>query len=87
MIVGILPTGDGRVLVIPETATAQRGEVVDIFEETGEYLGRMILPERLELPPGGVVMHATGDVLYLGGTDETGTPVLFRFRIVTPDSP
>lgn len=81
-IAGIVPDGAGRVLVVPETATARRGEAVDLFEETGEYLGRMVVPERIDLPPGGVVMHATGEFLYLGGTDETGTPVLLRLRIV-----
>lgn len=81
-IVGIVPDGAGRVLVVPETATARRGEVVDLFEETGGYLGRMLVPDRVDLPPGRVAMHATGEFLYIGGTDETGTPVLLRLRVV-----
>lgn len=82
IIVGIFPDGAGRVLVVPETATARRGEVVDLFWETGEYLGRLLLPDPVDLIPGRVAMHATGEFLYVGGTDKTGTPVLLRFRIM-----
>ena len=85
IIVGIVPDGAGHVLVIPESATARRGEVVDVFRETGEYLGRMSVPDPVDAPVGGVVMHATKGFLYVGGTDEAGTPVLLRYRIVASE--
>jgi len=82
IIAGILPDGAGRVLVIPETATVRRGEAVDLFRETGEYLGRMLLPDPVNLGVGRVAMHVSGELLYVGGADEAGTPVLLRLRIV-----
>lgn len=85
IIVGIVPDGAGHVLVIPESATARRGEVVDVFRETGEYFGRMSVPDPVDAPVGGVVMHATKKFLYVGGTNEVGAPVLLRFRIVASE--
>lgn len=82
IIVGIFPDGAGRVVVIPETTTARRGEAVDLFGEDGQYLGRMRVPDPVDLLPGRVAMHATREFLYVGGTDETGTPVLLRLRVV-----
>ncbi len=81
IIVGVFPDGAGHVLVIPETTTVRRGEAIDLFRETGEYLGRMMVPDPVNLGITRVVMHATEGFLYIGGLDEAGAPVLIRLRL------
>lgn len=79
---GILTDGSGHIMVFPEvTGTAGIG-FVDIFRETGHFLGRLPLPTSISLlGPQQFVAHATSDYLLIVVTDEFDVPYVSRLRI------
>jgi len=78
----ILPDGTGHILVIADVAGVPGGSIVDVFRETGEYLGRMTLPVRVSLFPPPVVAYAAPGHLFLVVKDATDVPYISRLRIV-----
>lgn len=77
---GIFGDGRGHIYVIPELADHPVGTVVDIFEEDGDYLGRVPFPERIRhaYPR----PHATEDHLYVVVTDEFDVQYVSRLKIL-----
>ncbi|MBX3134070.1 MAG: 6-bladed beta-propeller [Gemmatimonadaceae bacterium] len=79
----IVPDDAGHVLVFADVAGHTLGTVVDVFEEGGTYLGRLILPSAVALsarfPP---VVHVTPEHLFLVVTDELGVPSVSRLKIL-----
>lgn len=81
IIYGIVPDNDGHVLVFVDVAGEEAGTVLDVFSESGEYLGRVKLPVPVPLRPGGPpVVHATRDYLYAVVEDEMEVPYVLRLR-------
>lgn len=78
----ILPDNAGHVYVFPQEKDLPEGSAVDVFEESGVYLGRMNFPERVRVqnpPP-----HVTQNYVYAVRLDELDVPYLVRLRIVRP---
>jgi hypothetical protein len=81
VIYGIVPDNAGHVLVFVDVAGEGPGTVLDVFRESGEYLGRVKLPIRVPLLPGRApVVHATRDYLYAVVEDEMEVPYVSRLR-------
>ena len=63
---GIVPDNAGQLYVFADVDGEPVGSFVDVFRETGEYLGRLTLPKPVPLsrysPP---VAHATREYLYV----------------------
>ena len=78
---GVFGDNAGHVYVVPELAGVRAGTVLDVFRDTGEYLGRMDLPVAMHVPP---LASATRDHLYYVVADELDVPRLSRFRIIRP---
>lgn len=73
----------GHVLVFPELADEPAGAVVDMFDVSGEYRGRMRLPTPLKLgPTWPPTVHAADGYLYVVIEDELDVPYVQRLRIV-----
>ncbi len=81
---GVFSDDAGHVYVVPELAGVPAGTVLDVFRDTGEYLGRMDLPVPMHLPGSGLLASATRDHLYYVVADELDVPRLSRFRIIRP---
>lgn len=83
VIVAIFTDNAGHVFVVPETADAPGGSVLDVFRDTGELLGRLPLPQpALVTPLRAFVAHATPEHLYVVVTDENEVPYVSRARII-----
>ena len=78
----ILPDGAGHLYVLADVAGVPAGSIVDVFRESGEYLGRMALPAPVSLFPSPLVAYATGEHLFFVVTDELDVPYVSRLRIV-----
>lgn len=81
---GVFGDNAGHVYVVPELAGVRAGTVLDVFRDTGEYLGRMDLPVPMHVPGSGLLASATHDHLYYVVVDELDVPRLSRFRIIRP---
>ncbi len=81
---GLFGDNAGHVYVVPEVAGVPAGTVLDVFLDTGEYLGRMDLPVAMHLTPLGPLASATRDHLYYIVADELDMPRLSRFKIIRP---
>lgn len=81
---GVFSDDAGHVYVVPELAGVRAGTVLDVFRDTGEYLGRMDLPVAMHVPPSGPLASATRNHLYYVVADEFDVPRLSRFRITRP---
>ena len=81
---GVFGDDAGHVYVVPELAGVRAGTVLDVFRDTGEYLGRMDLPVAMHVPPSGPLASATRNHLYYVVADEFDVPRLSRFRITRP---
>jgi hypothetical protein len=81
---GVFGDNAGHVYVVPELAGVRAGTVLDVFRDTGEYLGRMDLPVAMHVPRSGPLASATRDHLYYLVADEFDVPRLSRFRIIRP---
>lgn len=83
----ILVDNAGHVFVFVDVAGLPPGSVVDVFQETGEYLGRLNLPTPIPLLPRSPVTYATSDHLYVVLKDELDVPYVSRLRIVKGTNP
>jgi len=80
----IVPDDAGRLFVFAEVAGTCLGCFVDLFDEDGELLARLALPEEA-LPFGltsEVIAHATPEHLFLVINDEFGVPSVVRLKLV-----
>lgn len=80
MFSGFLSDGHGHTYVFPQTISAPAGTAVDVFRHTGQYLGRMAFPERVDLGPGTFVGFATLEHIYVAA-ELRQQPVVLRYRI------
>jgi len=81
---GIVTDHAGHVFVFPELADEPAGTVVDMFDVSGEYLGRMRLPTPLKLGPAGPpTVHAADGYLYLVIKDELDVPHVQRLKLMS----
>ena len=79
VIINLFVDGAGHVFVIPETARVDVGKVIDVFREDGVFVGRLDVPDSVQLNPG--VVYATADYILFAGEDDAGTPNVTRLRI------
>ena len=85
---GIMPDDAGRIYVFPDVAEEAPGSVVDVFRDNGHYLGRLRLPQPIQLSPSTVpVAHFSVDHLYVLVKDELEVAYVARLRIVRGQSP
>lgn len=83
VIVSIFTDDAGHIFVVPDTEDAPGGSAVDVFRDSGEYLGRLSLPPgTLVDPPSRFVARVSGEHLYVVVVDETDVPFVSRSRIV-----
>ena len=80
MFYGFLSDGHGHTYVFPRTVSAPAGTAVDVFRHTGQYLGRMAFPERVDFGPGSFVGFATREHIYVAAELRL-QPAVLRFRI------
>ncbi len=80
----ILPDNAGHVLVFPDVAGVPAGGVMDVFQESGVYLGRLTMPEPLPLGKSRIapVVHIRDDHLYTVLLDSDDTPYISRLKII-----
>jgi sugar lactone lactonase YvrE len=78
-------TGDrvGHLYLLVQEEGVPQGSAVDVIRETGERLGRIPLPIRIQTR----AVHATEDHLYGVVLDEFDVPSVVRFRIIRPTTP
>lgn len=74
----ILGDNNGHIFVFPHLEGVPSGSAVDVFMETGVYLGRVTLPELLQLSPNPVFR---GQYLYGVVLGEFDIPYVVRYRI------
>jgi hypothetical protein len=80
----VLPDGAGRVYVFPQEEGIPEGTVVDVFEASGRYLGRMSFPAPVLVErPAPYILDGR---IYAVEQDELGVPFVIRYRIVRPDA-
>ncbi len=79
VIAGLFVDGAGHVFVVPETMEVDEGAAIDVFREDGVFLGRVAVPEEVNINPGRA--YATGNHLLFAGEDDAGTPYVTRLRI------
>ena len=88
IIYGILPDNQGHVFIFVDVAEVPTGTAVDVFRDTGVYLGRMNLPVPVALESNRQpIGKISGDYLYLVAKDEMDVPYVYRFEIVKGKSP
>ena len=78
----IFSDGDGHMFVIPQGPDVDEGTAVDVFRESGEYLGRLRLPERISFRIVSPVV--TGNRLYALVLDEYDVSYVIGWRLVKP---
>lgn len=78
----LLHDGDGHILVLADVDGVPSGSIVDVFEDSGQYLGRMNLPMPVPVYPPPVVAHATQEHLFIVTKDELDVSYVSRLRIV-----
>jgi hypothetical protein len=72
----------GHLFVIPQLPASPEGSAIDVFEETGRYLGRLPLPEPITFRI--VSPFVTEDHLYALVLDEFDVSYLVSWRIIKP---
>lgn len=78
----LTPDNAGHLLVAADVAGRQPGTIIDVFQDTGVYLGRIVLPSPISLSPVSTpVMHASAKHWYVVTKDDLDIPYLVRFRI------
>jgi len=70
----------GRVWVLPVTAPDDDDRVLDVFDAAGRYLGRVVLPFRLDTYAPPIIR---GDTMYAVTRGELDVPFVVRARIET----
>jgi hypothetical protein len=79
----VIPDGAGHVYVFPQEEGLPQGAAVDVFEESGRYLGRMRLPAPILVDrPAPFIVR---DHLYAVEPDPFDVPFVVRYRIVRPE--
>jgi len=86
---GIFGDNAGHIFVIPELEGVPAGAALDVFLESGDYLGRMELPVPISGGPRGGFgplspIHATKDHIYYVIADEFDVPYVSRLVITKP---
>lgn len=72
---------DGFVWIVPVAAAEDSGRLLDVFEPSGRYLGRVRLPFRLLTGPLPLFRHG---MVYGVTSDEFDVPYVVRARVVRP---
>jgi hypothetical protein len=72
---------EGRLLVVPVVAGEDSARLLDVFESSGRFLGRMLLPFRLSTDP--VPLFRSG-YIYGVTVDEFDVPYVVTGRILMP---
>lgn len=86
IVYGIVPDHAGHVIVFVDVAGEDPGTVMDVFRESGEYLGRVRLPDAVPLRPNRPpVAHVSADHLYVVIADSLGVPYVSRLLISRED--
>lgn len=75
----------GHLFVIPQEPGVPQGTTVDVFRDSGEYLGRIELPETIEITS--PAPYFTADHMYAIVYDDFDVPYVVRWRIVKPSGP
>lgn len=76
----IVPDNAGHLLLAVDIADREPGSSIDVFEDTGHYLGRMTLPSPISLSPVVTpVIHAAGSYLYVVTKDDLDVPYVVRY--------
>lgn len=82
----ILPDNAGHIFVLADVAAEPAGSIVDVFRDSGEYRGRLILPTLVapspRQPP---VAHATPEHLFIVTKDDLDVSYVSRLKIVRGD--
>jgi hypothetical protein len=84
VIAGVVGDGAGHIYTVPTTAQKQPGTTLDVFRESGEYLGHLELPTPMWMPPSGPIVVVTRDYLYYVAADDADVPRIVRLRIARP---
>ena len=79
----IFTDGAGHVFVIPSVPGIQDGAFIDVFEDSGRYVGRLSAPEPISFPV--VSPIATDTHLYALVPDDLGVSYVVRWRIRKPE--
>lgn len=82
LVTRVLTDNAGHIYVLPQEEGLEQGLTVDVFEESGVYLGRMEFGEKVRTlgpPP-----YVTRDHVYAVVNDEFDVPFVVRWRIVRP---
>lgn len=83
VVVSILTDNAGHLFVVPDTHDAPAGSAVDVFRDTGEFLGRLPLPEGVLVdPPSRFVARVSGDNLFVVVVDDSDVPFISRSKII-----
>jgi len=85
LVTNVLTDDAGHVYVFPHEVGVPAGSAVDVFLESGVYLGRMAFPETVltEGPP----PHVTEEHMWAVVESDLGVPFVARYRIRKPESP
>jgi hypothetical protein len=78
----IFTDGVGHVFVIPQVSGIEEGTAMDVFQTSGHYLGRLILPEKISFRI--VSPAATRNHLYALVLDEYDVSYVVSWRLVKP---
>jgi hypothetical protein len=78
----VFTDASGHLFVIPHVPDKPDGTAIDVFEEAGRYLGRLLLPETISFRI--VSPLVTEDHLYALVLDEFDVSYLVSWRIVKP---
>jgi len=79
----IVPDNSGHLFVFVDLEGEPEGSVVDVFQESGEFMGRMHLPLPVVLSSrGSPIAYADSEHLYVVITDDLDVPYVSRLRIL-----
>lgn len=80
----LVPDNAGHLLVFADIAGEPPGTVVDVFRDTGVYLGRLTLPTAVALGPprSPPIVHVNQEYLLAVVRDELDVPYVSRLKIV-----
>lgn len=82
VVYGVVPDNAGHILVFADVAGHAPGTVLDVFRESGEYLGRARLPTPAPLNPNRPpIVHVSPEYLYIVVEDEMEVPYVSRLAI------
>jgi hypothetical protein len=86
VVYGVVPDNAGHILVFADVAGEARGTVLDVFRESGEYLGRTRLPTPVPLSPDRPpVVHVSPEYLHVVVEDQLAVPYVSRIAVTKGD--